>query len=950
MSLVAGTRLGPYEIQAAIGAGGMGEVYKARDTRLDRTVAIKILPAELSADPDRRARFEREARAVAALSHPHICTLFDIGEAVLPDGDSVAAEQRAGRVPSPEPVHYLVMEHLSGESLAERLLRGPVPLAQALDIAAQIADALDAAHKHGIIHRDLKPGNVMLTPGGAGRPGMTTAKLLDFGLAKLAARGERPAIESQTHMPTQAAPVTAQGTILGTLQYMAPEQLEGKEADARTDLWALGAMLYEMVTGKRAFEGESQVSLIGNIMNAEPASLATAQPLTPPALERVVRKCLAKRPDDRWDGAHDVADELRWISQSSGPDAPPDARPRRRPGLWMSLVGVGTLAGAMIGATVMWMLRPTSAGLPLARLSVDVRPAAELNSGGTSSFWIPTPGGSRTALTWTPDGQALAFVGRRSGVQQLYVRRLEAAEASPLAGTEGAEVPAVSPDGQWIAFWANGAIRKVPTAGGPVMSLMSGLTRPPWGQVWDTRGSLFFGRDDGRIWRISADGTSSSVTTLGEGQLAHTLPWPLPGGRALLYTVRKRSWSWGDEQIVAQSLSTGARKVVVKDGADARYLPTGHVLFLRRGVLYGVPFDAERLEVRGAEVAVLDSVAQALTASNAFDITGAGQLAIAATGTLAWVASPTVSFADAALVTVDRRGKVSPLPSPVRSYGPSVRLSPDGRCLVVVIRSLTEAGVWNYDLSRGSLTLLAGSGEAVWPIWSRDGRRLLFDWLTEGRRALAALPADGTEALRVLVPGSWLNASSVTPDGRQVAAVHEPDTDILSVAVENGQIPVQPLVQTPHYEGWAEFSPDGHWLAYASEASGRREVYVRRYPGPGPAAQVSIDGGQSPAWHPGGRELFFVSPRNAENRWAMMAVDVDAGSARGLGRPKPLFEFDAVNLKLVCAPVRCYDVARDGQGFFAVEQRPAPPLPPVTHVGLVQNWFKELKAKVPPTR
>jgi len=936
MSLVAGTRLGPYEIQAAIGAGGMGEVYKARDTRLDRTVAIKILPAELSADPERRARFEREARAVAALSHPHICTLHDIG--THPSTGSGQATL------------FLVMEHLAGESLADRLLKGPLPLAQALDIAAQIAEALDAAHKHGIIHRDLKPGNVMLATGGSGRSGVASAKLLDFGLAKLAARGERPALVSETHAVTEAAPLTARGTILGTLQYMAPEQLEGKEADARTDLWALGAILYEMVTGRRAFEGASQVSLIGHIMNTEPASLASVQPLTPPALDRVVRKCLAKHPDDRWDGAHDVADELRWIAQTSGTVAVTDARPRRRLGLGMSLVGVGTLAGAMIGAGVTWMLRPTAAGMPLARLSVDVRPAAELNSGGTSSFWIPTPGGSRTALTWTPDGQALVFVGRRSGVQQLYVRRLDAAEASPLAGTEGAEAPAVSPDGQWVAFWANGAVRKAPVSGGPVMSLLPGLVRPPLGLVWDTRGRLFFGREDGRIWVIPAEGAPTAVTTLGEGQLAHTLPWPLPGGRALLYTVRRRSWSWGDEQIVAQSLSTGARNVVVKDGADARYLPTGHLLFLRRGVLCAVPFDAERLETRGPEVAVLDPVAQALTASNAFDITGAGQFAIAATGTLAWVANPTVSFADAALVTVDRRGKVSSLPAPVRSYGPSVRLSPDGQRLAVVIRSLSEAGVWNYDLNRGSLTLLAGSGEAVWPIWSRDGRRLLFDWLTEGRRALAALPADGTASPHVLVPDSWLNASSVTPDGRQVAAVHEPDTDILSVAVENGQVPVQPLIQTPHDEGWAEFSPDGHWLAYASEASGRREVYVRPYPGPGPALQVSIDGGQSPAWHPGGKELFFVSPRNPGSRWVMMAADVDAGSARGLGRPRPLFEFDAVNLKLVCAPVRCYDVARDGQGFFAVEQRVATLPPPVTHVGLVQNWVEELKAKVPTTR
>ena len=957
MSLVAGTRLGPYEILGLIGAGGMGEVYKARDTRLDRSVAIKVLPTELSADPERRARFEREARAIAALAHPHICTLHDIGEHI-PSGPLPLAP---GPLPL-SPVHYLVMEHLAGESLAERLKRGPVPLAQALDLAAQIAEALDAAHKHGIVHRDLKPGNVMLTTGGAGRSGVTSAKLLDFGLAKAVgpnggrgfspgghAGSQDPASKEVAAALTQTAPITARGTILGTLPYMAPEQLEGKEADARTDLWALGAILYEMVTGRRAFEGDSQVSLIGNIMNAEPAGLATLQPLTPPALERVVKKCLAKHPDDRWDTAHDVADELRWIAQTSSASSPAISgiQPRRRRAPRMALLAAGVLAGAMIGAGVMWLLRPVQPRSAIVRSTLEVLPAEDLNAGGTSSFWIPTPGGSRTALTFTPDGQALVFVGRQGRVQQLYVRRLDAAEARPLAGTEGAEVPAVSADGQWVGFWANGAVRKVPLAGGPVMSLRSGLVRPPWGLVWDTRGGLLFGGEDGRIWVIPAEGPPSTVTTLGEGQLAHTLPWPLPDGRALLYTVRRRSWSWGDEQIVAQSLATGARKVVVKDAADARYLPTGHLLFLRRGVLSAVPFDAERLEVRGPEVAVLDAVAQALTASNAFDITGAGQFAAAATGSLAWLANPVVLLSDAALVTVDRRGQVSPLPAPVRSYGPSVRLSPDGRRLAVVIRSLTEAGVWIYDLARGSLTLLAGGGETVSPIWSPDGRRLLFDWLTDGRRALAAQPADGTASPQVLVPNSWLNASSVTPDGRQMAAVHEPDTDILSVAVENGQARVQPLIQTPHYEGWAEFSPDGRWLAYGSDVSGRREVYVRPYPGPGPTEQVSIDGGQSPAWHPGGNELFFVSPRNPAGMWSMMAVDVDAGSARGIGRPRLLFEFDPVELKLICAPMRCYDVAPDGQRFFAVQRRPTLPRPPVTHVNLILNWFEELKAKVP---
>ena len=440
MPLSNGARLGPYEIQAAIGAGGMGEVYKARDTRLDCTVAIKVLPAEISGDPDRRARFEREARTIASLNHPHICTLHDVGE----HGDST----------------YLVMEYLAGESLADRLLKGSLPLAQALDVAAQIAEALDSAHKHGIIHRDLKPGNVMLTSSGAGRSGVTTAKLLDFGLAKLAAHGERPALVSETHAMTESAPLTARGTILGTLQYMAPEQLEGKEADARTDLWALGAILYEMLTGKRAFAGDSQVSLIGNIMSAEPPALATLQPLTPPSLDRVVKKCLAKHPDDRWDTAHDVADELRWVSQTSGASSLTGVQPRRRRWLRTVLEIVGGLAMALAGAGAMWLLRPVTPHSSPARVSLDLRPVDELNAGGVDPRYDATLGGSRTALTWAPDGQALVFVGRRGGIQQIYVRSLDEAEARPLAGTEGAQMPAVSTDGQWVAFWAAGAIKK----------------------------------------------------------------------------------------------------------------------------------------------------------------------------------------------------------------------------------------------------------------------------------------------------------------------------------------------------------------------------------------------------------------------------------------------------------------------------------------------------------
>jgi serine/threonine-protein kinase len=855
------------------------------------------------------------------------------------------------------------MEHLTGETLAERVRRGPLSLAQALDVAAQIAEALDAAHKHGIVHRDLKPGNVMLTTGGAERSGVTTAKLLDFGLAKLTGHGERPALAGNTTAPTMTAPITARGTILGTLQYMAPEQLEGKEADARTDLWALGAIVYEMATGRRAFEGDSQVSLIGNIMNAEPAALATLQPLTPPALERVVRKCLAKHRDDRWDTAHDVADELRWVAQTSGAGALTAVQPRRRRGLRLAVMAAAGLLLLAAGAGLMRLLRPQPPPPSVARVSLDVRPAEELNASGNFPSAVRTPGGSRTALAWSPDGQALVFVGRRGGVQQLYVRRLDGNEARPLPNTEGAQALAVSTDGRWVAFWAAPAIRKVPLAGGPVMDLVSALARPPKGLAWSPGGQLFFGRDDGRIWVIPPEGAPAAVTTLGEAEVGHTLPWPLPGGRALLYTVRKRNYSWGDEEVVAQTLATGQRKVLLHDAADARYMPSGHLVFLRRGQLFAVPFDTERLETLGPDVPVLDAVAQSLTAGNNHDVTGAGQFAVAATGALAWVPGPVVPYADLAVVTVDRRGQVARLPAPVRSYGAAVRVSPDGRQLLVLAYTLTERGVWVYDLSREMLTplpLTLGS-EAYGPQWFPDGRRIAFGWLKDGRRSLAVQPADRTAPPRVLVAGEF-NALSFTPDGRQLAASRGGE-DIVMVSVEDRQARVQSLIETSHTEDGAEFSPDGRWLAYASNVSGRFEVYVRPHPGPGATEPVSVEGGRNPAWNPKGGELFFLSVRDPSGTQRMMAVDFAPGSppqpasARGglsavegprIGRPRVLFEFDSLrDLNFDCNPSRCYDVAPDGQRFYATQRAAPPPASVVMHINLILNWFEELKAKAP---
>jgi serine/threonine-protein kinase len=565
MSLVAGTRLGPYEIQAAIGAGGMGEVYKARDTRLDRTVAIKILPGELSADPDRRTRFEREARAIAALNHPHICTLHDIG--------------------THEGTTYLVMEHLPGQTLADRLLKGPLPLPQALDVAVQIAEALDAAHKHGIIHRDLKPGNVMLTSSGAGRSGVVTAKLLDFGLAKLARHGERPAIESQTHMPTQAAPVTAQGTILGTLQYMAPEQLEGREADTRTDLWALGAILYEMLTGRRAFEGESQASLITAIMSSQPPPVSAVQPITPSALERVVDRCLAKDPDARWQNASDLAAELAWLAGDSTRPAvaAPGGAPMRAARRWPLAAVVLAVALAVGAGAALWRwwnppnVRPLRVALPVSswNLALDT-----------------TPGG----LALSPDGQTVVFSANRPGEpSQLWVRRANDMEPRPLAGTQFARLPFFSPDGQHVAFATSyGAVVRVPLAGGSPQQVWA--PAPEFeGGAWGNDGTIVFAGGYVRpgLFYVSAEGGAASKALYeapadGRGG-RYAFPEILPDGQTILFTIR----STRGARVHAWSPERGVKPIT--EGARARYVSTGHLLYEDGETLRLVGFDATRL-------------------------------------------------------------------------------------------------------------------------------------------------------------------------------------------------------------------------------------------------------------------------------------------------------------------------------------------------------------------
>jgi serine/threonine-protein kinase len=556
----------------------------------------------------------------------------------------------------------------------------------------------------------------------------------------------------------------------------------------------------------------------------------------------------------------------------------------------------------------------------------------------------------RTAFAWTPGGRALVFAGARDNRLHLYVRPIDAPEARELPNTEDARALAISPDGRWVAFWAAspgapGVIKKVPLAGGPAMTLASGvgLREPPWGLTWSDTGRLFFAAQastlDG-IWEVLPDGSTKAVLRLAEGELQHALPFALPGGNTLLYTVRKHSWSWGGEQVVALTLATGARKVILNDAIDARYVPTGHLLFLRMGALYAVPFDPVRLEVIGKEAPVLDPVAQALTTGASGNQTGAGQFAVSPSGALAYVQSPIVPWREARIVALDRRGQVMQFEAPARSFSNGVRVSPDGKRIAVGIRTLTDVGLWIYDFDSTRLNLFAGGEEVSWTLWSRDAKSLYYLRIVNGRFETVVRAFDGSAPRRFVNSGI---PSSLTPDGRQLVIVY--NQDIFTLDLDDEKAARRPLIADPKVvESWPEFSPDGRWLAYASERSGRPEVYVRPYPGPGADEQVSVDGGDSPAWNPNGREIFFVSLANTKGQRTMMSSAFRAGSAPG--RPQRLFEYDTRAFRIASRWLRAYDVAPNGERFYALQVVPVEPLPPVTHISLILNWFEELKAKV----
>ncbi len=903
MAQLPGTKLGPYEIISLLDAGGMGEVYRAKDTRLGREVAVKVLPPEFSSDPVRKQRFEREARTISGLNHPNICVLHDVG--------------------SQDGVEYLVMELVDGETLASRLQRGPLPHAEVIKFGAQIAEGLDRAHRSGVVHRDLKPGNIMLT--------RTGAKLLDFGLARPVGLATAAGSGSMATMsaPGMHSPVTQEGTIVGTFQYMSPEQLEGREVDGRSDIFSLGAVLYEMVTGRRAFEGKSQLSLISAILEKEPEPISALKPLTPPILDRIIQKCLAKQPDERWQSASDLATQLKWLSDTSASSsaAMPVAETTRKRIPWLAVAGCVLLA--ILSGAVAWMLARSSAPTPqVMRFSINL-PAGE-SLGGTW-YWYPS-------LAISDDGSQVAYVTHRGGDSQIYIRPIGDTTARALPGTQRADMPFFSPDGQWLGIYAGGKIKKVPLAGGPTVTIADTAFK---GATWGKDNTIYFSNGAGLMKVAASGGTPQKVTTLDtkDGETEQVYPELLPGEKALLFTVLNMSQASFDEaDIGVVKLDTGERKILLKQGTDAHYVSSGHVVFMRAGVLMAVPFDADKLEIKGTPMPVVENVLENPRI-------GAGQYAISRNGLLVYIPGG-VSYGEHEMVFVDKAGNTKLLTANKRPYE-DFTLSPDGKNLAITIEG-PVTNTWIHDIARDTETRFNSGIENRDPTWTPDGKRLAYAGYKDGKYAVFWKPLDGSapEEPLILIDHS-VDAWFFSPDGGTLLYSDEEFSGALNVGV----LPLQDrqnrrlLFPAKDNVEWAILSPDGKWIAYDSNESGRPEVYVAPYPALEPRERISTDGGLHPLWSPDGRELYYRMGTTAEDmeqrflgqKTRVMSVPIETKPAFKAGQPQMLFEgpyFESGH---------DFAVTPDGKGFILIrEDDTTGP----KQIEAVVHWPEELKQKV----
>jgi eukaryotic-like serine/threonine-protein kinase len=894
MSLASGTKLGPYEIQSPLGAGGMGEVYRARDTRLDRTVAIKVLPQGLADTPEVRQRFEREARAVSSLNHPHICALYDVGNQ---DG-----------------IEYLVMEYIEGETLAKRLESGPLATTDLLRYAIEVADALDRAHRQGVIHRDLKPGNIMLTKSGA--------KLLDFGLAKASAPplagdfSSSPTVSRPLVGKAQTDALTAQGTIVGTYQYMSPEQLEGGEADARSDIFSFGSVLYEMATAKKAFAAKSTASLIAAILKEQPRPISELQPMAPPAVERVVKTCLEKDPDERWQNAGDLKRELGWIASAgsqAGIPAPAVAKRKTRDhALW---IAAGALL-ALVAAYLLWqsgLWQSRAVALPV-HLSVALPVGKVL------------PNDSTDPLTISPDGSTIVFSARGDDHKaQLYLRKLGSFESTPISGTEGARNPFFSPSGEWLGFVSDDyKLKKISLRGGSSVELADHAG--PIGGSWSDDDTIYYIKSfaSGMYAVPAAGGSPKQLTQTGSTPEDRGHLWPnvLPGKNGVVFTV----WtgrSLNDARIEVLSLSSGKRKVLIEGGTNARYIPGGYLAYARNGTLFVVGFDPKRMEVTGTPIPVAEGI---MTGASNGDAT----FAVSNNGTLVFQPGSFVAY-QRNLVWLDRTGKSKNIAEGVKPYSSPI-ISPDGKRIALTLQG-SSFDVWVYDLERDTFTKASFGGDDYEPFWSPDGKMLAYTSTKSG--TMQAYVKHGVvqgDETRVTNETTFRNLFGWMPDGRELIISHDnKDTggDIYAVAVEGDHKP-RPLVVAPFDQTEASVSPDGNWLAYASDESGQYEVFVQAMKDPNIRAQISSEGGHEPRWARSGNELFFHA------KDGLMSVKFAPGTALNPGKPVKLFQDKRT--------WSGYDVAADGRFVAAVE---ADDKAAGSQLNVILHWFEELKQAQP---
>jgi serine/threonine-protein kinase len=894
MALTIGTQLGSHEITALLGKGGMGEVYRARDLKLKREVAIKILPEEFSRDADRVSRFQREAEVLASLNHPNIACIYDLEEH---DGS-----------------RYLVLELVEGETLADRIGRGPIPVEEAVIIAIQICEALEEAHEKGIIHRDLKPANVKLTSDGK-------VKVLDFGLAK--------AIESTTvssglsNSPTLLSG-TVGGMIIGTAAYMSPEQARGRPADQRSDVFAFGCVLYELLSGMQAFKGEDVSDVLASVMKLEPDFNRLPANLNPELYE-LVRRCVAKNRKERWHAIGDLRIELqRLMQEPHGRSKQRNTRSAALTMLALTVTGLAIIAG-VIAIAGRWS------------------PPHETSSAGVMRFSFVVPDGQRltrtgrSVLTISPNGDRIAYVANN----QLYLRKFSETEVRPVDGTAtDPSTPFFSPDGQWIGFYSNSdkKLKKVAVTGGAAVTITDQVGTP-LGASWCSNGQILLASLIGVV-RVPDVGGIPETVFKGDNNQRSGEPHCLPDGDHFLITLAGLGRNWSNGQILLQSLKSGERKTVLTGGSDAKYVSTGHLVYALGTTLLAIRFDISKLAVIGGPVPVVENV------STPTDASGTANFAVANNGTMVYALPMQIVSGQTKLVFVDRRGSKTNVPLPDGQYS-DPRVSPDGKQIAVTLQSDGESSIWLYDIGGGtSMRRLTFEGNNSVPQWTRDGRRVIFRSIQAQQQALLWQNADGSGVAEPLVPPEnslGVAPNSVSPDGKILAffkGTNAGDVWVVSLA---GDKTAKPLITVPvTHEDHSAFSPDGKWIAYRSQSASRMDIFVQPYPPTGSKYQVTTSGvAESPLWSPDGKQIFYVEYRDQTGQ--LMSVDVHTEKGLSFGSPAKA-PIDNISK----GAVRPYDISPDGRNFLVTTSTSIQTDRGTTpEFRVIANWFEELKQRVP---